>query len=200
MRCRKLKKKCTGDPGDGSGCESCRNVSNHRDCIFVRPDTWLLNPDSASAISVCPSTSVSSRWISNTCRQPLLQTRSYRPDSPPQTLQQWHTLPPLRMHPTQQGAALPAPAQSPSTSPRMSLSNSPWPSQPSFQRQLPPGFTDPVFYTSQARIPVRSDYDVPEAGLAPLSPSRSRSYLASRGTGGRSRDLSSVVGFGGPSR
>ncbi|WPH03281.1 Hypothetical protein R9X50_00615800 [Acrodontium crateriforme] len=36
-RCRRRKIKCTGDPGDGSGCQSCRNsASDIATCNFIR--------------------------------------------------------------------------------------------------------------------------------------------------------------------
>lgn len=198
LRCRKFKKKCTGDPGDGSGCESCRSVSGRRECIFVRPDTWLLDPDNASSMtSVYSATSIGSRWNNQTGRQPLPPGHWYREEPALQNLQPYHNPPALGADQLQSAAMLPTPAQSPSISPVMSLLNSAWPSQPSFQRKLPPGFTDPVFYTSQARMHTRNDGDIPEARWGNLSRSRFRSCLASVATSGRTRGVPLIVECGG---
>ena len=40
-RCRKRKIKCSGDQGDGSGCDNCKTVG-WTECQFLRVSNWLL--------------------------------------------------------------------------------------------------------------------------------------------------------------
>ncbi|CZT15302.1 uncharacterized protein RCC_01166 [Ramularia collo-cygni] len=55
-RCRRRKIKCTGDPGDGSGCSACRSAGADRSsCTFIRVGSHSL---STQVLDVLPTTGV----------------------------------------------------------------------------------------------------------------------------------------------
>ena len=183
MRCRKLKRKCSGDPGNGKGCESCKFAAGPSDgCIFIRPTSWFINRERTPVDSAFPSGSVSNQSYPQVFGDRLPQTAPYHEQPDLQILQGWQTLPPLRMNPPQNATSLPTPVSTTYNSPGMSTPTQQWLSQPSYQRQLPPGFTDPVFYISQPRLLIGRDYEPADVGFNALSHHGQRAYPSPRVT------------------
>ncbi|EME46521.1 hypothetical protein DOTSEDRAFT_70506, partial [Dothistroma septosporum NZE10] len=102
-RCRRRKIKCTGDPGDGSGCSACRSAGADRNqCTFIRvgskempmPGIDLLTANSAVP-SATPASSTYGAEVTaaaydasmyQTHRRPslpMLQTRTAYPEYDP---------------------------------------------------------------------------------------------------------------------
>ncbi|KAK4543897.1 hypothetical protein LTR36_004671 [Oleoguttula mirabilis] len=72
-RCRRRKIKCSGDPGDGSGCQACRaSGADTHACNFIRVGTLM--PPGGGAVEVYPQAS-SGNGAS--------QTGGYATDTPP---------------------------------------------------------------------------------------------------------------------
>ncbi|KAF2169212.1 hypothetical protein M409DRAFT_52484 [Zasmidium cellare ATCC 36951] len=97
-RCRRRKIKCTGDPGDGSGCSACRSAGADRNtCTFIRvgshPVSGIdLMPASSSMAGGTPSTATYGTDVTTSAYDaglyqthhrpslPMLQTRSAYPE------------------------------------------------------------------------------------------------------------------------
>ncbi|EMC98938.1 hypothetical protein BAUCODRAFT_22250 [Baudoinia panamericana UAMH 10762] len=73
-RCRRRKIKCSGDPGDGSGCQACRTAtSDTSTCTFIRVGAYELSRAGNAGIEPYPQASSAP------------QSASYGPDPPNNT-------------------------------------------------------------------------------------------------------------------
>ena len=186
IRCRRLKKKCTGDSGDGRGCESCQTSRDPSDCIFVRPGTMLWEQENSSGCHGSMSTRLSSPQnvsVFKDCAQSFSSSQD-----PLYTAQYWQRLPPTRTPPLSRESTLPTPAPSPAASPGMTLLNSPWAAQPIEVRLSPPralSSTHPAWYASQTRKQTTNDGGFVNAGYYTLAPYQQRSELTTHAAHGR---------------
>lgn len=168
VQCRRLKKKCSGDPGDGSGCEACKAAPRYRQCVFIRPETWLLAPEDTSVSSASSRSSPNSYHQDVIFGEPAsgLQSTCSYPVS--QSSQQWQACQQAQAR-DQRNPSMPLATPVTIMVPSMNVLNSSWPAQ---HRQLPPGFTDPVYYISQARTNPPNTYAATQHGFNILPPFR----------------------------
>lgn len=184
FRCRRLKKKCSGDQGNGSRCEACRTSRTQPQCIFIRPESWLL----ASTASTPSSESTSSSPCSDEeyvlyAVPPLVAETAYS-DPVPRSSEQYQA---RQQAPSmiQQGTFAPSAVPATPATPSVPLLTSSWPAQ---QRQLPSGFTDPVYYMSQARNYPQNTYEAANTQSNTLPPFRAHQSHA-RSVSGRAYSL-----------
>lgn len=145
-----MKKKCSGDAGDGKACTACKSTGRQRRCVFARPETWILATDMVSSSDESTRSSPSSQQSTLSFREPVTAAEPSHPHPNPQMFEQWHVL--QRRQTTRHEAIwMPRPVSDTTVTPSMNILTS---SLPFRQRQLPPGRTDPVYYQSQARINV----------------------------------------------
>ena len=174
LRCRQRKTKCSGDPGDGSGCDTCKTAKASHSCVFIRPHEFFFSSDDMSHSSGSKSCSPDSRVDDMMTNELHQYTKSYHDQQSDDTLQLRQSSPSVQWD-SANASVLPLPGAYPADPSTMTLltSCSPHPAQQTLLQPITPSFADLGRYRSNIRILQQSNRDEYAVGrLSDLPPLR----------------------------